>query len=303
MPDKLQKLQKLMELANNSLSVEEFLANFKIVIEYVKKTEINLEKKIDNKCESAQNELDLITKQLKETDQEYQNTLKRIEEDSQSTLSNLKKWALERVGDLFIKSSVNQELKNKISEVDKKMELVKAYKLPTTSELVSEVSKIVEDLILPKIPKIPDAPKIPTIEELETNIPKLGAEIRNALELLQGDERLDVSAIKGLDELIKKVEKLSEAKQTTRFVGGGGGVGKHNTFYYDLSPYLDGTTKTFSLPAAWKVIGVHSGGSAPATFRPTVDFTWSPNSITFTAEIEASTTLAAGQTIMVVCLE
>ena len=114
MPDKLQKLQKLMELANNSLSVEEFLANFKIVIEYVKKTEINLEKKIDNKCESAQNELDLITKQLKETDQEYQNTLKRIEEDSQSTLSNLKKWALERVGDLFIKSSVNQELKNKI---------------------------------------------------------------------------------------------------------------------------------------------------------------------------------------------
>lgn len=303
MPDKLQKLQKLMELANNSLSVEEFLANFKIVIEYVKKTEINLEKKIDNKCESAQNELDQITKQLKETDQEYQNTLKRIEEDSQSTLSNLKKWALERVGDLFIKSSVNQELKNKISEVDKKMELVKAYKLPTTSELVSEVSKIVEDLILPKIPKIPDAPKIPTIEELEADIPKLGSEIRNALELLQDDERLDVSAIKGLDELIKKVEKLSEAKQTTRFVGGGGGVGRHNTFYYDLSPYLDGTTKTFSLPATWKVIGVHSGGSTPATFRSTIDFTWSPNSITFTGEIEASTTLAAGQTIMVVCLE
>ena len=297
MSTKLDKLQELMKLTNSSLSVEEFLANFKIVVDYVKKIEKNLDKKVDDKCEAAENEMEKIVGQLKETDQKYQNTLKRIEDDNQSTLSNLKKWALERVGDLFIKSNITQELKNKLKEVDAQMELVKAYKLPSTADLISEVSKIVESSVVSQIPKSI------TIQEIEADIPKLGAEIRNALELLQDDERLDVSAIKGLDELIKKVEKLSEAKQTTRFVGGGGGVGKHNTFYYDLSSYLDGVTKTFSLPTAWKVIGVHSGGSTPATFRPIVDFTWSPNSITFTSEIEASTTLAAGQTIMVVCLE
>lgn len=297
MPDKLQKLQELMKLANNSLSVEEFLANFKIVIEYVKKIEKNLDKKVDDKCENAQNELEKVIKQLKETDQEYQSTLKRIEDDNQSTLSNLKKWALERVGDLFVKSNISQEIKKKLNEVDKLMEPLMDYKLPSTTELVDEVTQIIEKSIAQQLPKVP------SIEDIENDLPKLGAKIRDALELLQDDERLDVSAIKGLEDLIKKVEKLSEAKQSTRFVGGGGGVGKHNTFYYDLSPYLDGTTKTFSLPAAWKVIGVHSGGSTPATFRPTIDFTWSPTSITFTSEIEASTTLAAGQTIMVVCLE
>lgn len=297
MTDKIQKLQKLMELANNSLSVEEFLANFKIVVDYVKKIEVNLDKKVDDKCENAQNELEKVIKQLKETDQEYQSTLKRIEEDNQSTLSNLKKWALERVGDLFIKSNISQEIKKKLDEVDRLMEPLVSYKPPSTQELVNEVTKIIESSIIKELPKVP------SIEDIENDLPKLGTKIRDALELLRDEERLDVSAIKGLEDLIKKVEKLSEAKQTTRFVGGGGGVGKHNTFYYDLSPYLDGVTKTFSIPSSWKVLAVHSGGSTPSTFRPTVDFTWTPTSVTFTSEIEASTTLSAGQTIMVVCLE
>lgn len=48
-------------------------------------------------------------------------------------------------------------------------------------------------------------PLIPKIEDIEKNLPKLGEPIRDALELLQGDERLDKSAIKGLDEEIKKI--------------------------------------------------------------------------------------------------
>jgi DNA-binding ferritin-like protein len=202
MPDKLQKLQELMKLANNSLSVEEFLANFKIVIDYVKKIEKNLDKKVDDKCENAQNELENIIKQLKETDQEYQDTLKRIEDDNQSTLSNLKKWALERVGDLFVKSNISQEIKKKLNEVDRLMEPLIGYKPPSTTELVNEVAQIVEKSITQQLPKIP------SIEDIENDLPKLGDKIRDALELLQDDERLDVSAIKGLEDLIKKVEKL-----------------------------------------------------------------------------------------------
>jgi hypothetical protein len=58
-------------------------------------------------------------------------------------------------------------------------------------------------------------PIIPTIDQLEKNIPILGEPIRDSLELLQGDERLDKSAIKGLKEL----EEL--AGESKKIVGGG----------------------------------------------------------------------------------
>lgn len=296
---------ELGKIINNSLSVDEFLDNFKIVIQHVKNSEKSLSEKIDKKCSDAEQQVNFYSNKLEKMVDEYQNTINQMKDDNETTLGNLKKWALQRVGDLFIKNNINNKLSEKLQEVNIKLAELNTIKAPSTRDVVDEVASIVEERILVKIPeqKSIELPKIPTIEDIEADLPKLGLEIRNALELLQDDERLDSSAIKGLDELIKKVEKLSEVKQTTRFIGGGGGVGKHNTFYYDLSSYLDGVTKTFALPAAWKVIGVHSGGSAPATFRPTVDFIWTPNSITFTSEVEASTTLAAGQTIMVVCLE
>lgn len=49
-------------------------------------------------------------------------------------------------------------------------------------------------------------PLIPTIEEIEADLPKLGEPIRDGLELLKGDERLDISAIKGVG---KRLAKLS----------------------------------------------------------------------------------------------
>ena len=44
-------------------------------------------------------------------------------------------------------------------------------------------------------------PKMPTIEQIEADIPKLGNPIRDSLELLQKDDRLDASAIKGLEKM------------------------------------------------------------------------------------------------------
>lgn len=43
-------------------------------------------------------------------------------------------------------------------------------------------------------------PFIPTIEALENNLPKLGERIRDSLELLKEDERLDISALKGVEQ-------------------------------------------------------------------------------------------------------
>lgn len=44
-------------------------------------------------------------------------------------------------------------------------------------------------------------------KNIENNLPQFGTSFRDGLELLHGDERLDVSAVKGLDELIKEDSK------------------------------------------------------------------------------------------------
>lgn len=66
---------------------------------------------------------------------------------------------------------------------------------------------------------------------------------------------------------------------------------------YDLSSLLDGVTKTFTLPQNARVIAVFSS-STPGVFRKNVDFTTTASAITFTSQIDAGSTLAQGQTLV-----
>jgi hypothetical protein len=63
-------------------------------------------------------------------------------------------------------------------------------------------------LIAPLIPPAVsvDEPKIieNVADTVEKRLPALGTAVRDGLELLQGDERLDASAIKDLDKFVKK---------------------------------------------------------------------------------------------------
>lgn len=74
--------------------------------------------------------------------------------------------------------------------------------------------------------------------------------------------------------------------------------------YYDLSPFLNGSLKTFMLPAFSKVVLVQST-STPNAFRPFTDYTTDATnmSITFTSEIDETTTLAAGQSVILLYVE
>jgi hypothetical protein len=101
--------------------------------------------------------------------------------------------------------------------------------------------------------------------------------------------KIDASHIKGLPE-------IKDGKGQAVFSVERGGLK-----VYDLSSSLDGATKTFSLPAFDKIIMI-SSTSFPFTFRPTVDYTSdaSAMTLTFTSEITASTTLALGQTLLIV---
>ena len=85
-----------------------------------------------------------------------------------------------------------------------------------------------------------------------------------------------------------------DAKFTKQIHGGGDTI-----FMYDLSSFLDGSTKTFTIPRNTKVSLITSS-SAPFFFRPTVDWTTSGvgNTIlTFDSAIDAAVMLAQGQSI------
>lgn len=149
------------------------------------------------------------------------------------------------------------------------------------------------------------------IDEIRKDIEKISAqfadikpltagEIRDALESLKNEDRLDVSAIKGLDELLDRIRKEVKGTKGTVYVGGASSRGLVKA--YDLSPYLNGVTKTFAIPGAWRIIGVQSS-SGPYAFRETTDFTWTQTSITFTSQIDAGSTLAAGQSLLLIYAE
>ena len=70
---------------------------------------------------------------------------------------------------------------------------------PNVATVALEASKMAQEELLPLIP---------SIDEIQDDLPKLGPQIRDGLELLKGEDRLDSSAIKGLG---KRENKLSDA--------------------------------------------------------------------------------------------
>lgn len=144
-----------------------------------------------------------------------------------------------------------------------------------------------------RIPELPDySDRFDAIEKKIPTLPpeKLGEDYRNALEALPVGDKLAIEAIEGLREELDKVRKGGRVS--------GGGVTSRDVFKdYDLSPYLDGVSKTFNIPAVWNIISVDTS-SFPHALRKNVDYTYTSQTITFTSEIDAATTLAAGQTVI-----
>lgn len=106
----------------------------------------------------------------------------------------------------------------------------------------------------------------------------------NKLEL-KPEFQIDASHIKNLP-----ARQLGRARQ----ISGSGEITKS----YDLDPLLDGATKTFTIPVHRKIILV-VGTSAPFRFLSTTDYTHTASSITFTDNVDAEISLAAGQGVTI----
>lgn len=122
--------------------------------------------------------------------------------------------------------------------------------------------------------------------------PDTPIQIAEKLETLTGKDRLDKSAIDGLEEELKSLSiKFNEARPMF-------GPGKTKVYLLDLSSSLDGSTKTFPIGTHFGITGVWAS-SSPFAFRPIIDYVESGKNIVFTDAVDAEVSLASGQSLIV----
>lgn len=208
---------------------------------------------------------------------------KKLSEDNTTDLTTFKGEA-KSVIDTALTSAiqtVETSLNAKIAEVDERV------------SKITDGRDADEELI---VERVADRIKAPITNDIEKRLPELGASVIDAINLQpteDDDDKIDASHIKGLDERIKEIAPKPNG---TNFVISRGAVKM-----YDLSDQLDGVTKTFALPAFWRVINIQSS-SSPSPMRETRDYSVdaAAMTVTFTAAVDAETTLAAGQDILVI---
>ena len=173
MQEDLQNLQALLSaLRKDHLGREEFLKEFERVLAFVKQLK-NTNKQV---ISGAYERVNLLALRLKENNEQDIEKAKR-------EMAGLIEDYLSKV-----ETATNQKMR----EVDEK---VKELKNGIDGKDADE--QAIADKVLREV-------QSPIIEKIEKNLPKLGEPIRDALELLAGDQRLDKSAIRGLDELLEK---------------------------------------------------------------------------------------------------
>jgi len=215
MPNKIDKLEQMLKfvdafkkaLTDEGLTKKEFVESLDNIVKLVKRVEKRLDDAISGMSETH----------IKLKD--------KIKSDSELSLTDLRALMGKEM------SRINKSIDDKIKEADTKLGEIKNGengKDADENRIIKEVfANIKKDI------------KIPKIEEIENNLPKLGERIRDSLELLKGKDRLDVSAIDGLEELLKGLEK--------RKGGMMGGLRPSPTGVETPTGTINGTNKVFTV--------------------------------------------------------
>ena len=269
MPDldnkQIQGLQRILSLLDpDTLTKEEFKKNFKLIIDFVKKTDARMLKDFEG--------MESTLKSLANS----------INNNFDFKIGDARKTAVDSFNKEIGALGVNH--KKMVEIIDKKISEVKDGKDGKNADEIK-----ITDIITKKIPAF-------IINILTKDLPQLGSSFKESLEKLEGDERLDVSAIKGLEELLEEVSNKLGAKQTR--VIGNSGTGGHENKKFNLSDQLDGSTRTFSLPSFWRILDIKLS-SVPVMIEDedyTVDY--SAKTITFTSEI-TDNDIASGQKCLI----
>ncbi len=128
-----------------------------------------------------------------------------------------------------------------------------------------------------------DADEATIVQKIEEDLPKLGSAVRDSLELLEGDDRLDKKAIKGLDEEFASIRNLPRG-------GGVSALGVRQAFKYIFhteqpSGLIDGSNTVYTVQnSIFAVISFSINGETVAQLP---NFTVSGRTITFSTPLPA----------------
>lgn len=132
---------------------------------------------------------------------------------------------------------------------------------------------------------------------LERRIESVRKEIPKIPEIPEAFDATEI--MEDIEELENKYEVLTKELKIVRQMRGGksSGSGLHRDHFSDLdiTAQLDGSTKTFNIPAIYNILSVSLSSYPYGTLRKNIDYTYTNTTITFTDEIAASTQLANGQ--------
>lgn len=153
-----------------------------------------------------------------------------------------------------------------LTEKDK-TEIAGKIKVPVVEKIVLKTETVKEPIVTQEIKQ----------EIKEVAIYETAQQIRDKLESLKEDERLDRSAVKGLEAALQELRGLIAAVPRGR-VGGARKI--QYTRSINLTSQVDGSTSTFTLPRdTVRVLGVF-GTQFPMNFNENVDWTFAGVTLT-----------------------
>lgn len=192
--DKLAKLKKLVEVANeDNFSYKEAVKFFEVLVKVIKDTKEQIKNDIIKDKEDIKKQGDItLNKVLKDLEVKGNNLLSDIINKIETKHEERIRQNNLNIKDLkdTIENTIKKDLETIRQSIPKDVDL---------NPLWAEFDKIV----------IPSSSEIELAVQtnIENNLPQYGEKFRDGLELLNGDNRLDKSAIKGLDELLKELEE------------------------------------------------------------------------------------------------
>ena len=274
---KMAQLKAILDVIDGSVSKEEVLLFFEKVVKIVRDVEASLVADITQKTENSLRQIEKAEndsqKRLEKVEDNTKKAVGKLDRESRLSFASLKRRAIEQVSAIFIRNNINSRFEDVLVKSESAMQEA-------------------EERLTLVLSGVPDFPEV--LAELKTQIPELltPEEQRDNLESLEGDERLDKSAIKGLDEELKKIRKSGGAR-------GPFGVRRiYRPMVDRFADETDGAKKAFVLskePLETDTITV-SGSDWPFELDPTVDFLVAGKTLTLQSTVDAPT---AGATLVV----
>ncbi len=167
---------------------------------------------------------------------------------------------------------------------DDKTEIASKVTVPVVEKVIEKTEKVIVEQPI-EINKTEIVKETVEVAKYET-----GEEIAKKINDLPIEDGylIDKSHIKGINKIEKDIIDLKNKPNASV-------IGRDVFKDIDLSSQLDGSTKTFNIMAVWNILNVSLSSYPYGALRKGIDYTWTPTSITFTDEIDASTQLSTGQ--------